>query len=170
MFEQYSDRAMRVVSIARLKARQNGSLTLDVSHLLIGVLVEDQGGHLGKELAGIPVNGNHVTTCRSLTSKVNQPFFLSTTARRLFRKLEEQSVRRDSIPATACLPLSSAAKGILQTANWIKERFGHQEITPLHVLAAALLRDGSSATLFREAGIRAEDVLEVIRTRTQDSN
>ncbi|HEY6252849.1 MAG TPA: Clp protease N-terminal domain-containing protein [Candidatus Angelobacter sp.] len=170
MFEQYSDRAMRIVFIARLKAGRDGASTLDLPHLLASVLIEDQGGQLGKELTGIPINGDHVTTSRSRTSQVHKPFFLFTTARRLLRQLEKQPLRRPPIPPTPDLPLSPAAKSVLQAATWLKERFEQQEVTPLHLLAAALLRDGASAALFREAGVTAETVLEFVRSQTQEQH
>ena len=72
--------------------------------------------------------------------------------------------------ATENLQLSQAAKNVLQAANWIKQRFEQKEVTPLHVLAAALLRDGASAAHFREAGVTAETVLEFVRSQTHEQH
>ena len=166
MFEQYSQRAMHVVFMARLKACQDGAATLDVAHLLASLLIEDQNGRLGKEVVGFPINGHCVTTAAGPGSKVINPFFLSTTARKLLQQLEKRFCRRDPIPGQVDLPLSLAVRNILQAARWLTERYEQKEVTPLHVLAAALLRDGSAAVLFRGAGVTPHDVLEVIQSQT----
>ena len=157
---------MRVLFLARLKACQDGAPALDVAHLLASLLIEDQAGHLDKKVAGFPVNGHRGVTAPGTGSRVISPFFLFTTARRLLQQLEKRFCHRDPIPGHIDLPLSVAARNVLQAAEWLTERYEHREVTPLHVLAAALLRDGPAAVLFRGAGVTPHDVLEVIQSQT----
>jgi len=163
MFDQYSDRARRIIFIARLKAGQDGAPRIEESHLIASLIIEDQGGNFAKPLTGIPISGSHVTTAASVTSQVGKPFFVSATAQRLLALLEEQSSHLQPIPAAADLPLSAGAERILESAVQLKQRFQHKEVRPLHVLAAALAQNSSTKELFREAGVTEDKVLEAVQ-------
>ena len=166
MLEQYSERSLRIISMARLRANRNGAWSLDVPHLLASLIIDDHPSLRPDLVTGIPAL-EHYPVLGSARSKADTALFLSATAQELLSELDQQCVPGEPSPPAAIsdLPLSEQALNVLQSAVWLRDRFKHKEVAPMHLLAAALLRDFRAAVLFRRAGITSQRVLETIRSQ-----
>lgn len=163
MFVRYSDRSKRILSFARLKAEQNGAPMLDVHHLIMGLIMEDQGCGVGEESVKISWDES-LFEIRLKRCNVHKPFLVSRTAQLLLLALEQDLPANGSSLSGFKLPLSNGVDQIWRYASFVRDRFAQWEVVPLHILAAALLRDPRTLRLFGEFDITAEKVLKTIRT------
>lgn len=138
MFERYTERARRVIFMARIEASQFGSRTIEPEHMLLGLLREDpnfinrfkgEGSvqAIRDELAGgLPV-------------------------------LERTDMAKD-------LPLSAESKWILAHAAEEAERLNHRHIGTEHLLLAMLrIEKSAAAQTLRNHGIQLEAAREHLR-------
>ena len=156
MFEQFSDRAKRVIFLTRLNAGRRGAPALEQSDLIAALVREDQG-----ELAKPPFPGAAVVAGLSPC----RPFFSADAASQILLKIERVSARAEAIPDLADMQMSPALSRIFDNALAMHEEFGQTRIEPLHLLAAVLSEQASEASaVLEEVGITREAVLAAIST------
>ena len=155
MFQDFSQRAIRVMFSARLEAGRRGAETLEVEDLLSGIIVEDHG--TGQE-----------AVCDTETAHSHRPFFASDVAKVLQSELEKIVPASDQTPPSTDIPISPTLQKTLEMARGIKERFGKERIEPLHLLAALVETEATSraARLLQEVGIMQDKILKAIEGET----
>jgi hypothetical protein len=136
MFERYTEKARRVIFFARYEASQYGSPYIETEHLLLGLLREDSAllrRHMGP----------------------------TGTAANIRTEIEKHITRRERIPTSVEVPLSSECKKVLNMAGEEADRLGHRHIGTEHVLVALLRLGGSlAASVLRERGLKLETIRE----------
>jgi ATP-dependent Clp protease ATP-binding subunit ClpA len=134
MFERYTEKARRVIFFARYEASQYGSPYIETEHLLLGLLRED------------PV----------LRSQFLGPTNAATEVR---AEIERQITRRERIPTSVEVPLTSESKKVLDLAAEEAERLGHRHVGTEHLLLGMLRVDGSlAARLLRGRGLKPDEI------------
>jgi hypothetical protein len=129
-----SPRSLRVLFFARQQAGDLGAHQIDVSHIILGVLIEDQGGVVPK-----PIEQAEGTLVGRNTRRMDvKPFFSPEETPALLRQLEALSPHFQSLPRSLDMPLSGKASHILGVAQEVAKRCHSQTIEPLHILAAAM--------------------------------
>jgi Clp amino terminal domain, pathogenicity island component/SnoaL-like domain len=135
MFERYTEKARRVIFFARYEASQYGSPVIDTEHLLLGLVREDVA--LMRYAGPIP----------------------SSTEIRT--DIERAIQRGDPMPTSAELPLSTAAKRVLNFAGEEADRFGHRHIGTEHILLAIFrLPDSLAARILVARGAKPNAIRE----------
>ena len=136
MFERYTERARRTISLARTEASQDGAHYIETDHLLLG-LWRQHGGNL--------------------------PFRSGTMAlEEIRREIEDRKPRvRDKMPAPDNLPLSEECQRVLAFAAEEADRLGHDKIGDGHLLFG-LLRERKclAAEILRAHGVTLEEARE----------
>jgi ATP-dependent Clp protease ATP-binding subunit ClpC len=163
MIQGYSQRAKRVLFIARIKAGEMGATTVAVEHLLMAIVIEDQGGEEASR--GLTSNAPVVGSLRGRTSKVRQhtAFFSTDVASRLLKKFEDLSPHAQSVPTGQDMSLSPEVGRTLESAQELRQRFKAEEVEPLHILAAVLQeRSNSAVQIVLFSGISREQVIKAI--------
>jgi ATP-dependent Clp protease ATP-binding subunit ClpA len=158
MFDRFSLPARRAVFWARHEAGQLGSETIEPKHLLLGLLMEDQGeserqavSRFGKPLI-TPQPGDPLA-----------PFFSDETASKLRQILAKQTSPGAPKAETVDLPLAERAHWALIAAN---EHAGNAEVQLLHVLWGLISDEKNSVrTLLNANGVTAEQVEDAIHGR-----
>ena len=145
MFELYTDKARRVIFLARYEASMLGSQSFDTEHLLLGMLRE--------------------------AGTVLEPYLSGSTAIELIRSaVLEHFSEHPRIPTSVDMPLTESLKRALAAAAEESERLNQQFIGPEHLCLGILHEQGSlSATLLRQAGITADRIRgNLVRPGTED--
>jgi ATP-dependent Clp protease ATP-binding subunit ClpC len=115
MFEKYNEKARRILFFARYEASQMGSATIEIEHLLLGLLRENQG-IISRLISGLDIDIKEI--------------------RRIVYKNKKEILA--SSPAKADLPLSSTAKRVLVLAHHEAEQLESKFVGPEHILLALL--------------------------------
>lgn len=165
MFETFSTRARRVVFAARLKAAQRGADMIDVGDLLLGMILEDQG-MMGNLLSNVH-EGQGPTPVLPLPP--HSPFFPTETASGLLTRIEELFHKSEPLVHTTEVPLSPELRRAFDGAKDVQNMFHHEQIGPLHLLAAVLAEESSQHTkLLQNIGITKEQVLNKLKAMKLD--
>jgi len=131
VFERFTEKARRVVFFGRYEASEAGSRSIEIEHILLGMLREAPGLFVAQD--GTPKKTAIEATIRSR---------LATGPR---------------ISASVDLPLSEECKQLVYKAVSEAERWGSRHVDVEHFVAAMLRERGSSAArLLEAAGITAE--------------
>lgn len=103
----------------------------------------------------------HGTAVNSAPSHVS--FFSSNLAQVLLSNLGRSLPRSQPVSLTTEIPLSPSLETALNSAKSFQTRFRHQQIEPLHLLAA-ILKEASSqgVNLLQGSGITQEKVLRAL--------
>lgn len=135
MFENYSERARRVIFFARYEASQFGSPYIETEHILLGVFRADNA--LANQL-------------------------LSQMSIEAIRKQIEQHAGMAPKTSTSVdLPLSDEGKRVIVFASEEAAALSQKQIVPGHLLLALLREEhGFAAQILRENGLRLEAVRE----------
>lgn len=115
MFEKYNEKARRILFFARYEASQMGSTTIEIEHLLLGLLRENQGV-VSRIVSGLNLDIKEVRKLIYKNKKEIQP---------------PSSAKTD-------LPLSSSSKRILVLAHHEAEQLESKFVGPEHILLALL--------------------------------
>jgi len=115
MFEKYNEKARRILFFARYEASQMGSATIEIEHLLLGLLRENQG-IISRLIGGLNIDIKEI--------------------RRIVYKNKKEILA--SSPAKADLPLSSTSKRVLVLAHHEAEQLESKFVGPEHILLALL--------------------------------
>ena len=156
----FSIPAMQTLFAARFKAGQRGANVIDVGDLVFGIVLEDQGmvGNLLSNMQGAQ-EFIHV-----LPSPSHSPFFPPATAGDILTRIENLLPQSEPYTHTLEVPLSPDLERSFDGAKDVRNMFHHNQIEPLHLLAAVLSQESSQhVKLLREAGITREMVMERLR-------
>jgi len=137
MFEKFTEKAKRILFLARYEASQQGSKVIGTEHLLLGLLKE------GEE------------TTRELFQRANVSMEL------LLTELERRGPTREKLSTSVEIPFSEEAKKALQYAEEEAERLMHPHIGTEHTLLGLLrLEDSLAGRMLVERGMRLFAVRE----------
>jgi len=160
MFRDYSFRAVQVLMIARRKAGERGADALEVEDLLVGLIIEDQGG-LMKELFGHP---EPPVGSLDVGSRPQRSFLPPDLASDLLARVQALCTRSQPVPNDSDLPVSDSVQRIFTLAASLRDELEQTYVEPLHLLAAILEDESSRGTkVFREAGITRETVIQFLQ-------
>src|SRR5207237_8919725 len=112
MFERYSERARRLIFLARYEASQFGSMTIESEHLLLGLIREN--GHL------------------------IQRFVPGTTPNTIRGEITTHLVVREKVSTSIDLPVSHECKRLLAYSAEEAERLNARLIKSEHILLGIL--------------------------------
>ncbi len=163
MFEDFSERARRIVFFSRKQAGQRGAASIGVEDLVHAMILEDQAEYA-------KLFPEHALPATS----ASRPFFTAEVAAEIRRGLEPlMPSSAEPLPDSADMPLSDAVQRLLMAAKELgKELCGElttarmqvERVQPLHLLAAALSDDVSAtAEVLRQAGVAKETVIAAIK-------
>src|SRR5689334_13097618 len=125
MFERYTERARRVLFFARYEASQLGSISIEVDHLLLGLMREHKGlASRMFALAQLPLE--HIRA-----------------------DIEGRSAFREKLPTSVEIPFTAASKQVLGFAAEEADALEDQHIGTEHLLLGILreARSPAAATL-----------------------
>jgi hypothetical protein len=160
MFDDFSPRSTQIVFAARLKAGERGASTIDTDDFLVGLVLEDQG-MLEREILSSIFEGQG-TAVNKAQSHI--PFFSEKVAEGLLANLKKALPRSRPVALNTELPLSASLEGVFDSAKAVQARFQHNQVEPLHLLAAVLTEKASqSVKLLQDCGITLEMVLLTLR-------
>jgi ATP-dependent Clp protease ATP-binding subunit ClpA len=164
MFDNFSKRARQIVFAARFKAGERGANTIDTDDLLVGLVLEDQG-ILEKTVFSTMFEGQDIPVNRSQS---HIPFLSVTVAQDLLANLEKDLLQSQPIALTTEMPLSLSLEHVFSSAKDVQTRFRHDQIEPLHLLAAILAEEsGRGVKLLQNSGITHEKVLRALSGTTE---
>jgi ATP-dependent Clp protease ATP-binding subunit ClpC len=146
MFEKFTEKAKRVLFLARYEASQQGSKVIGTEHILLGLLKE------GEE------------TVRELFTRANVSMEL------LQAELDRRYPPREKLSTSVELPFSEETKQVLQYAEEEAERLMHPHIGTEHLLLGLLrVEDAVAGRLLAERGMRLfavrEDAVNIYKRR-----
>src|SRR2546427_5766187 len=137
MFEKYTEKAKKVLFLARYEASQMGSKVIGSEHLLLGLLKE----------------GDEVTREIFRRSNVNVDL--------LQAELEARGPSGEKISTTIEIPFSEETKRVLANAEEEAERLLHPYVGNEHLLLGLLRVDESAAgRALHEKGMKLYSVRE----------
>ncbi len=146
MFEKFTEKAKRILFLARYEASQQGSKVIGTEHILLGLLKE------GEE------------TTRELFTRANVSMDL------LQAELERRNPPREKLSTSVEIPFSDETKKALQFAEEEAERLMHPHIGTEHLLLGLLrLEDSVAGRMLAERGMRLfavrEDAVNIYKRR-----
>jgi len=146
MFEKFTEKAKRILFLARYEASQQGSKVIGNEHILLGLLKE------GEE------------TTRELFTRANVSMDL------LQAELERRNPAREKLSTSVEIPFSEETKKALQFAEEEAERLMHPHIGTEHLLLGLLrLEDSVAGRMLAERGMRLfavrEDAVNIYKRR-----
>jgi ATP-dependent Clp protease ATP-binding subunit ClpC len=158
MFDRYSERARRIVFLARMKAGRQGAGSIDVKHLIEALVLEDQG-----EFAKMMAREGAVSGGASLAP--SRSYFSAAAAGKIMEALETLSSPGDPIPNSVDMPITDPLKEILDATSRLADENNQNTIQPLHILAATIEKDTTGvAQILVDSGLSIEGVLAAIRS------
>jgi ATP-dependent Clp protease ATP-binding subunit ClpC len=147
MFEKFTEKAKRILFLARYEASQQGSKVIGTEHLLLGLLKE------GEE------------TTRELFTRANASMDL------LQAELEKRGPTHEKLSTSVEIPFSEETKKVLQYAEEEAERLMHPHIGTEHLLLGLLrMEDSVAGHMLAERGMRLyavrEDAANIYKRRS----
>jgi len=137
MFEKFTEKAKRILFLARYEASQQGSKVVGSEHLLLGLIKEGED------------------STRELFTRANVSMDL------LQHELERRGPAREKLSTSTEIPFSDETKRVLEYAEEEAERLGHPHIGTEHVLLGLLrLEDSVAGRMLAERGMRLYSVRE----------
>ena len=137
MFEKFTEKAKRILFLARYEASQQGAKAIQTEHILLGLLKE------GEE------------TTRELFTRANVSMDL------LQSELEQRGPSREKLSTSVEIPFGDETKQVLQFAEEEAERLMHPHIGTEHILLGLLrLEDCAAGRMLIERGMRLFAVRE----------
>ncbi len=146
MFEKFTEKAKRILFLARYEASQQGAKVIGTEHILLGLLKE------GEE------------TTRELFTRANVSMDL------LQAELERRSPVREKLSTSVEIPFGEETKKVLGYAEEEAERLMHPQIGTEHILLGLLrLEDAPAGRMLAERGMRLyavrEDAVNIFKRR-----
>ena len=140
MFERYTEKARRVIFVARYEASQFGSPYIETEHLLLGLLRED----------------------KALANR----FLRSHAAVESIRKqIEGHTTIREKVSTSVDLPLSHECKRVLAYGAEEAEYLNHKHIGTEHLLLGLLREEKCfAAEILHEHGLRLSTIRKQLTT------
>jgi ATP-dependent Clp protease ATP-binding subunit ClpC len=157
LFGQYSERAKRVVFIARFRAGRNGAAAIDTDHFIEALILEDQGkladalGHEGVWVGSAP--------------GPSRKFLSPEIAAEMLITMQKLLPHAKPIPEPVDMPLSADLSRTLDAALALMSELHQKQVETLHLLAAAASEESSkAAAALRGLGITRERVIAAIKS------
>ena len=146
MFEKFTEKAKRILFLARYEASQQGSRVIGTEHLLLGLLKE----------------GEEIT--RELFARANVSVDL------LQAEIESKGPTREKVSTSVEIPFSEETKRALACAEEEAERLLHPYIGTEHLLLGLLrVEESAAGRMLAERGMRLyavrEDALAIAKRR-----
>jgi len=140
MFEKFTDRARKVMSIARQEAQRLNSEVIGTEHILLGIAQEGQ----------------------SIAAKVLHS--MQIDFKRVRQEIEKLVTPNTSPTVTlGQIPLSPRAKRVIELAGEIAQQLGQEAIATEHLLLGLLKEaEGVAAQALQNLGVRLEEVRDKI--------
>ena len=161
MFEFYSERARQILFVGRAESGARGAEMLDVDHLLVSLIMEDQN-ILSQAMLKLSPDSSQ------LPFEPHTAFLPAEVAARLLAEIQDTLPRRQSISTAADMPISPALSLVLGVANDLQQKFQSKQVTPLHLLAAVLAGSTKGVLSLRDAGITQETVIDAVRKEKEE--
>ena len=141
MFERFTESARRALFFARYEGGQLGWLTIELEHLLLGILrVSD-------------------AVADSVLTR------LDCKPEALRRDIEQRMNKENALPNSVEIPFAASAKLALNAAAEESDLLGHNYIAPEHLLLGVLRQDGSAAaSLLVSHGLGLDDARELVKS------
>ena len=130
MFERFTDRARRVVTLAQREARQLGHDCIGTEHLLLGLIDEGAG----------------VATTALTSMGINLDEMRQAVQDSIGRGAEPQ-------PGSGHIPFTPQAKKVLELSLREANQLGHNYIGTEHILLGLIREGGGAAQLLAAAGV-----------------
>jgi ATP-dependent Clp protease ATP-binding subunit ClpC len=141
MFERYTERARRVIFFARYEASQFGIAAIEVEHLLLGLIREEE------------------TLISTLLGKRVSLDFIR-------EEIVAHTVPGKKISTSVELPLTPALQRVLAYALEESEKLKHKHIGTEHMVLGLLREEGSlAANLLVKVGLSLESVREFLQKK-----
>ena len=142
MFERYTERARRVIFFARYEATRYGSRTIELEHLVLGLLREDPN--------------------------IVERFSAQQPAEVLRGIVGKDLQVRGGVPASIDLPLSDSCRKVLAHAREEADALNHRFIGTEHLLLGVLGQtDSHCASALKNAGLDAVAIREQLAREPQ---
>ncbi len=137
MFEKFTEKAKRILFVARYEASQNGSRVIGTEHLLLGLLKE----------------GEEIT--RELFVKANINMEL------LQAEIESSGPSKERVSTSVEIPFSEETKRVLFYAEEEAEKMMHSQVGTEHILLGLLrVEDSVGGQILLQRGMRLYAVRE----------
>jgi len=161
VFDRFSPSAGRAIFWARKEAGRLGEDAIGPEHLLLGILIEDQGASHAMMYEALGVAMSEAPRMAIMPEAPLKPFFSGETATRLREGVVEQASMRHSLPDHVDMALTQEAKSVL---SGLTQRHGEQNVNLLDLLRELFEeRAGPVSALLLSNGITAEQVDAAIR-------
>jgi len=145
MFERYTEKARRVIFLARYEASNYGSPYIETEHLLLGLIRE---------------------TSDLMYSLLPSP----TSISKIRKQIDDQAVQGAKTSTSVDLPLSNECKRVLEYAGEEAERLSHKHIGSEHLLLGLLREKGGlGARLLNSQGVSLARVREFVGKRPRSA-
>jgi hypothetical protein len=138
MFEKFTEKARRAVFFARYEASQFGSERIEPTHLLLGLVREENA---------------------------LDPDLSDRTRLEIRKRTESQIPRGERFSTSVDIPLSSASKQLLKWATEEAAALEYPQVTPAHFFLAVLRGAGSpAAAILTDQGLDYDTYREAVRS------
>ncbi len=146
MFEKFTEKAKRILFLARYEASQQGGIAIETEHILLGMLKEGED------------------TTRELFTRANVSMDM------LQAELEQGGPMPEKLSTSVEIPFSDQTKQVLQFAEEEAERLMHPNIGVEHILLGLLrMEEAEAGRLLTDRGMRLfavrEDVVNIYKRR-----
>jgi ATP-dependent Clp protease ATP-binding subunit ClpA len=160
MFEDFSERARRIIFFSRKVAGERGAAAIEVEDLVQVLVLEDQADY-AKLFPESAVPG----TAR-MALPTHRAFFTAEVAAEIQRGLEPLMLSKaNPLPTSVDMPLSDAAQRVLLAAMDRAKESHDGQVEPLHLLAEVLSDDATAvADALKQAGMTQEAVEAAIES------
>lgn len=160
MVDQYSARLKLVIFLTRLRVGERGTPRVEVGNLLQRFIAEDQGALAGHLMSLFEQGQGRVIR----KGPPHVAFFRADAAAQPDSQIAAIVPRTEPVAPSVELSLSSELERLFSAADSFREQTRPDEISPLHLLAAALNDESCRCTRrLRESGISQDSVLEQAR-------
>src|SRR5262249_55177874 len=133
MFERYTERARRLIPLARYEAAQFGSTTIETEHFLLALILDS-----------------------NLASR-----FFRTSSENIRKEIEGRITIREKVSTSVDLPLSNECKRILAYAAEEAERLNQHHIGTEHLLLGILREEKCmAAEILQQYGLGVNAIRE----------
>jgi ATP-dependent Clp protease ATP-binding subunit ClpA len=144
MFERFDEDARRALFFARLEAHERGGASIELEHILLGIL-------------------------RAAPDAVLRFTNAHTTAASMVAACAEQLSGGPRLPATHELPFAPAVRKLLSQAHSQSEALGQRFVRPEHYVLTLLDEEPAPVYhLLRDSGIERAKILEFLRSDAKD--
>ena len=133
MFEEFTEKARRIMFFARYEASQLGSEYVEPEHLLLGLMREDKA-----------LSAKFIGTYTEIES--------------IRKQIVDATYRAETFSTSVDLPLSQASKSVLALAGKERVRLDASNLGMEHLFLGLLQQEGLATRLLRERNVSVESV------------